>query len=244
MAEAGLREDLMPQITPQYMAIAIAAVYALIGFIPLARRALGRPLLWVCLIAGVIAGFFAREAVNLAAEALAPVSSLAAGPGSVVATLVIAATVGELLKVLGPLAAVMLASASPSEGLAYGAAAGAGFGFIVVQQGLSMALGLVGAPFITPASTVIAVAGWFFRVLPQIVTTAYVARAGVSGGLGLALLLAILVQVGLGLVDRLPLLAGVPTGLVITALISLGFYIYLWNVNSTQTTRGVPAPQT
>jgi type III secretory pathway component EscT len=82
------------------MAIAIAAVYALIGFIPLARRALARPLLWVCLIAGVIAGFFAREAVNLAAEALAPVSALASGPASVVVTLLIAAAVGELLKVL------------------------------------------------------------------------------------------------------------------------------------------------
>jgi hypothetical protein len=225
------------------MAIAIAAVYALIGFIPLARRALARPLLWVCLIAGVIAGFFAREAVNLAAEALAPVSALASGPASVVVTLLIAAAVGELLKVLGPLAALVMTSASPIDGLAYGAAAGAGFGFIVVQQGLSMALGLVGAPFITPVSTVVAVAGWFFRVLPQIVTTAYVARAGVSGGLGASLLLAILVQVGLGLVDRLPLIAGIPTGLVITALISLGFYIYLWNVNPTPNTRGVPAPQ-
>ncbi|MDR7419237.1 MAG: hypothetical protein QN178_10045 [Armatimonadota bacterium] len=215
---------------PQYYSVAIAAIYALIGFLPLAGRNIRRPWLWVSLTAGIIAGFFAREAVKLAAEALAPYTLIATGPTATVVNLVIAGAVGELLKVMAPLAIIMLAPTDAGTGMAYGAAAGAGFGVIVVQQGVALALGLVGSPFITPASTIVAVAGWFFRVLPHIVTTGYVARAGVRGGLGGALLLAMLVQAALGLVEGLPLLAGIPLGLVVTALVSIALYVYLWGL--------------
>jgi DNA-binding transcriptional LysR family regulator len=91
----------------------------------------------------------------------------------------------------------------------------------------------VGSPFITPASTIAAVAGWFFRVLPHTVTTAYVARAGVLGGAGGALLLTCLVQFALGFADRLPVIWGIPTGLIPTAAISLIFYVYLWRARRT-----------
>jgi hypothetical protein len=216
----------------QYLAIGIAVLYALVGFLPLAGRNAGRIMLWVCLVAGVIAGFFAREAVKLAAEALAPYTVIATGPSSSVVNLAIAGLVGELLKVLAPLAAIVMAPVDSGAGLAYGAAAGAGFGAVVVQQGVSIALGLIGQPFTTPASTFVAIAGWFFRVLPHIVTTAYVARAGVRGGLGAALLLAVLVQVALGLVERLPIFAGVSLGLVVAALVSIALYAYLWTLRS------------
>jgi hypothetical protein len=215
---------------PQYTSVAIAAVYALIGFLPLAGRNVRRPWLWVALGAGVVAGFFAREATKLAVEALAPYTAIATGPAATVVGLVIAGSVGELLKILGPLAIIMIAPTDASTGMAYGSAAGAAFGAVVVYQGIALALGLVGSPFITPTSTIVAIAGWFFRVLPHIVTTAYVARAGVRGGLGGALLLAILIQVLLGLVERLPLVAGVPLGLVVAALVSIALYAYLWTL--------------
>jgi hypothetical protein len=76
------------------------------------------------------------------------------------------------------------------------------------------------------------VAGWYFRILPQIVTTALVGRAAVRGGLGWVLLLAVALQVGLALVERLPLLAGIPMGLLVAALVSVALYIYLWGLRS------------
>lgn len=212
----------------QYLAPAIAAAFALIGFLPLAGQGIRRPLLWLCLIAGGVAGFFARQAVAMVGDALAPVRALAVEPASFIFSLVVAAVVGEVLKAMAPLAAIVSMPADARTGLGYGAASGAGFGFVVAQQGLGMALGLAGSPFITPASTVIAVAGWFFRILPQIVTTAYVGRAGVVGGLGGALLFAILIQVVLSLADRLPLVGGIPTGVIVTALVSIVLYVYLW----------------
>jgi len=216
----------MPEL--DMIAVSISAAYALIALVPLAGRHLRRPLVWLCLVAGLIAGFFAREAVKLAAEALAAFTPLSTGPASDAASVAVAAVVGEVLKALAPLALIVMAPAGPGTGLAYGAAAGAGFGFVVAQQGLAMALGLVGSPFITPASTVAAVVGWFFRALPHPLTTAYVARAGVVGGAGGALGLACLVQFALGFTDRLPLVAGIPTGVIVTAVISLILYAYLW----------------
>lgn len=213
---------------PQYTALAIAGFYALVGFVPLAGRDLRRPALWLCLISGVIAGYFAREAVKLAGALLAPVSGLATGPAAVVVALLIAAVIGELLKALGPLSAILMAPTDGPTGLAYGAAAGAGFGFIVIQQGLAMALGLVGSPFITPASTVAAVAGWFVRLLLHVETTAYVGRAGAAGGVGVALVVACAVQLGLALAERLPFVAGIPLGLVVAVLVAIVFYVVLW----------------
>lgn len=212
----------------QYLAPAIAAAFALIGFLPLAGQGIRRPLLWLCLIAGGAAGFFTRQAVAMVGDALAPVRALAVEPTAFLFSLVVAAVVGEVLKALAPLAAIVSMPADARTGLGYGAASGAGFGFVVAHQGVGMALGLVGSPFSTPASTLIAVAGWFFRILPQIVTTAYVGRAGVVGGLGGALLFAILIQVVLSLADRLPVVGGIPTGVIVAALVSIVLYAYLW----------------
>jgi hypothetical protein len=219
-------------LIPQYTAIAIAAVFALVGFIPLAGRNLRYPLVWLCLAGGVAAGFFAREATKLAADALAPYTALVSGPSGAVVSMAIAAVVGELLKALGPLIVIVAGPTTVPVGIAYGAAAGAGFGSMIILQGLGMALGLIGSPFITPMSTVIAVIGWFFRVLPHIVTTGFVARAGVRGALGLTFLGACVVQVVLGLLEQLPLVAGIPTGLLAAALIGLALYAYLWGTRA------------
>lgn len=212
----------------QYLTPAIAAAFVLIGFLPLAGQSVRRPLLWVCLIAGGAVGFVARQAVSTVGDVLAPVRALAVEPGPFIITLVVAAVVGEVLKSLAPLVAIVSTPADARTGLGYGAASGAGFGFVMAYQGVGMALSLAGSPFITPASTVIAVAGWFLRILPQIITAAYVGRAAVVGGLGAALLFAILIQVVLSMADRLPMVGSVPTGLIVTALVSIVLYAYLW----------------
>lgn len=204
--------------TPPYTAVAIAAVLALLGLLTLAGRAWRRPGLWLCVLAGTAAGFFAREAGKLVVDLISPVDALATGPGGAAVNVVVASAVGELLKALGPLVLITLAPVDPRTALAYGAAAGAGFGFVVARQGVALALGLLGSPFITPVSMVAAIAGWFFRILPHVATTAYVARAAVRGGLGAALPAAMLFQGALGFADRLPVVAGVPLGLAVAAV--------------------------
>jgi hypothetical protein len=221
-------------LTPSYAAVAIAAAFAFLGLLTLAGGTLRRPLVWLCVLAGAGAGFFAREAVKLVVDLVSPVGALGTGAGGFAVNVVVAAAVGELLKALGPLTLITLAPTDARSGLAYGAAAGAGFGFIVVQQGVTLVLRLLGSPFITPVSMAAAIAGWFFRILPQVATTAYVARAGVRGGLGLALPAAIVLQAALGFTDRLPVLAGVPVGLVVTAVASVAFVLYLRGVRNAE----------
>jgi hypothetical protein len=112
---------------------------------------------------------------------------------------------------------------------------------MATQQVLALALGLVGSPFITPLSTVMAVVGWCFPVLAHVVTTAYVARAGVCGGLGFAFLFAWFVQFVLGMAQRLPVVGGVPTALLATAFITLWLFGYLWVVRARARSAG-PQP--
>ena len=211
-------------------AVAITVAFALIGLLPLACRSLKGLALWVCLAAGVGAGFVAREAVSLAADFLAPYIPGIGTSSGATSTLALATLVGELLKALVPLIVIVSIPVTAPVGLALGAASGAGFGAVIIYQGLTMVLGLVGSPIITPASAILAVAGWFFRLLSHILTTAYVGRAAVRGGFLVALLVAWAIHVGLNLADLLPLLRGVPTGLVVTTLVSIGLYIYLWSV--------------
>jgi hypothetical protein len=213
--------------SPHYAAIAIGAAFAFLGLLTLAGGALRRPLLWLCVLAGAGAGFFAREAVKLVVELVSPVGALVTGTGGFAVNVVVAAAVGELLKALGPLAVITFMPTDARSGLAYGAAAGAGFGFIVGQQGVTLVLRLLGSPFITPVSMAAAIVGWFFRILPHVATTAYVARAAVRGGAGLALLATIAFQVLLGFTDRLPVVAGLPLGLVVTAVAAVGFVLSL-----------------
>ncbi len=211
-----------------YTALGIAAVFALLGLLPLAGRHLGRPLLWACLLAGIVTGPIAREGTQLAWEWLGPFGDLAKSPSGSTVHLLLTAAVGELLKATAPLAAISFTATDVATGIAYGAAAGAGFGFMATQQVLAMALGLIGSPFITPLSTVMAVVGWCFPVLAHVATTAYVTRAGVRGGLGFAFLFAWFMQFGLGMAQRLPVVGGVPTALPATAFITLWLFGYLW----------------
>ncbi len=214
------------------IAIAIAAAFALVGLLPLTGRHLIRPLLWVCLVAGIITGPIAREGTQLAWEGLSLFSGLANSPSGPTLYLLLTAAVGELVKATAPLAVISFTKTDVAAGIAYGAAAGAGFGFMATQQVLAMALGLVGSPIITPLSMVIAVVGWFFPLLAHIATTAYVARAGVRGGLGFAYLFAWFVQFSLGVAQKLPVVGGIPGGLLTTAAIALWLFGYLWVVRA------------
>lgn len=212
----------------QYASIVIAAVFALLGLLPLAGRIIRRPLLWLCLLGGVAAGFFAREAAQMAWDWVGPIGGLERGPAGLTINLLIAALVGETLKATVPLVAISFTPTDAVTGLAYGAASGAGFGLVAGQKFLALALGLVGTPFITPLSTTVAVVAWFFPTLAHIVTTSYLIRAGVRGGLGLAFLFVVALQTIFGLAQKLPLAGGIPTGVLVTAVVSLWLLGHLW----------------
>ncbi len=212
----------------QFAPTVIAAGFALLGLLPLATGRIRRPLLWLCLLGGIAAGFFAREATKMAWDWLGPIGGLERGPAGPVANILIAALVGEILKATAPLVALALGPADASTGLAYGAASGAGFGLVAGQRFLALALGLMGTPFITPLSTAAAVVAWFFPTLAHIVTTAYLVRAGVRGGMGWTLLFVVVLQTVFGLARKLPLLGGIPTGVLVTAVISVWMFVHLW----------------
>ena len=78
--------------------------------------------------------------------------------------------------------------------------------------------------------TGLAVTGYLFPVLLHTGTTAYVARAGVRGGLGAAFLLAWAMQVASGLAARLPLVGGVPVGRGVGAVLAVALVAFLWRV--------------
>lgn len=217
---------------PHYVAVVIAGAFALAGFLPLAGRSLGRPLLWLCLAAGAAVGPIAREGVQLAWEWIGPIGDLMRQPGGPLVHLLITAGVAELLKATAPLAAVVLVPSDAVTGLAYGAAAGAGYAFAATQQVLRMALALADSPFISSGSLALAVVSWFFPMLAHVGTTALLVRAGVRGGLGSTFLFVLGVQFLLGVGQRLPVTGGIPLGVLVTATISVSLFVYLWRVQS------------
>ena len=214
----------MPQLNPT--ALAITAGFALVAFLPLAWPRLGRAWVYVCLVAGALVSPVAREGVQLAWEALARYPEATRSPAGGVGYLLLVAFAGELVKIVAPVGAVSFrAGTDEVTATAYGAAAGAGFGFASTQSVLTMALGLVGSPFITPLSRTLAIVGWFFPVLAHVATTALVTRAAVRGGFGVMFFGMWLVQFVLGLAQRLPIINGVSTGLAVTVVVSAGL---LW----------------
>ncbi|MDR7554413.1 MAG: hypothetical protein QN157_02275 [Armatimonadota bacterium] len=215
------------------VAVAIAVVFALVGMGVLAgRRMVARAVLWVCVAAGAIGGVIAREGAHLAWEWVSPVGALYRSVAATPAQTMLAAAIGELVKATVPLALVGVVPSDGVAAMAYGAGAGAGFAVVIthLEQGLAGALRLVGSPITTPLTTVLAVTGYLFPVLLHTGTTAYVARAGVRGGLGAAFLLAWALQVASGLAARLPLVGGIPVGRALGAALAVALVTVLWRV--------------
>ena len=211
---------MMPPMNPT--ALAIAAGFAVLALLPLAWRRLGRPWVYVCLVAGALVSFIAREGVQLVWDEIRRYPEATNSPASTGLYLLLVALAGELLKTVAPVAGVLFLDGTDEQtATAYGAAAGAGFGFISVQPVLTMALGLAGSPFITPLSSTAAIVGWFFPILAHVASTAMVTRAAVQGRFGATFFVMWMIQFGLGLAQRLPVVSGVSTGLAVTAVVSI-----------------------
>ncbi|MDR7484811.1 MAG: hypothetical protein QN187_05705 [Armatimonadota bacterium] len=214
---------------PPSYATVIAGLFALAGFLPLAWPVLRRPGVWLCLVAGAAVSPIAREAAQMAWDWAGPYVGQVTTPGGAAAYLLIVAAVSELVKVTAPLLAIIARPADALVGLAYGAAAGAGFAFVSAQPVLASALQLVGSPYITAVSSTAAVMGWLFPILAHVCTTAYLARAGARGGFAVAFLFVWALQFVLGFAQQhLPVWAGIPAGLLVTMVASLWLFGFLW----------------
>jgi len=217
--------------------LAVAFVFALVTLIPLSGRSLLRPLTLVCLLLGAATWFLARESpVIVWDEGLGPLTGLS-GPPWVILRIMIAVAIGEILKATAPLAVVSLVPTDAPTAIAYGAAAGAGFGIFGALPVVARTLQLIGSPIVSPFSTAMALFGWFFVVLSHATTTAFISRAGVRGGLGVAFFVAWLLQVLIELADAIvgdpvPGFGAITPKLVVTALIALGLFAYLWIVRT------------
>ncbi len=222
---------------PDPTTLVVAVVFTLAALIPLCGRTILRPLTWVCFIVGAATWFLAREApVIVWDEGVGPMIGLA-GPPALILRIMIAAGIAEVLKATAPLAAVSLVATDASTAIAYGAAAGAGFGIFSALPVVARTLQLVGSPIVTPLSTGVALIGWFLVVLSHVSTTAYVTRAGVRGGLALAFFVAWLLQVFLGLADAMagepqPGFGGVAPKFLVTLIIAGCLFVYLWAVRA------------
>lgn len=222
---------------PDPTTLAVAVVFALAALVPLCRGTLLRPLTWACLVVGAATWFLAREApVIVWDEGLGPALGLGGPPGLILRSM-IAAGVAEILKATAPLAAVSLVPTDAPTAMGYGAAAGAGFGILGALPVVARTLQLSGSPIVTPLSTAVALVGWFLVALSHVTTTAYVTRAGVRGGLGLAFFVAWLLQTVLGVADALggeplPALGGAPPKLFVTGMIAIALFVYLWAMRS------------
>jgi hypothetical protein len=211
---------MMPPMNPT--ALAIAAGFALLAFVPLAWRRLGRPWVYVCVVAGALVSPIAREGVQMVWAEVGRYPEATRNPAAAVVYLLLVALAGELVKAVVPVAGVLFrADTDKQTATAYGAAAGAGFGFMSAQPVLTMALGLVGSAYITPLSSTAAIVGWFFPILAHVATTAMVTRAAVQGRFGATFFAMWMVQFGLGLAQRLPVVSGISTGLAVTAVVSI-----------------------
>jgi hypothetical protein len=221
-------------------ALAIAAGFSVLAFVPLAWKRLGRPWVYVCLIAGALVSVIAREGVQIVWDELRRYPDATNNASASLVYLLLVALAGELVKAVVPVAGVLFRPETDKQtATAYGAAAGAGFGFISTQPVLAMALGLVGTPFITPLSSAAAIVGWFFPILAHVATTALIARAAVQGRFAATFFIMWMIQFGLGLAQRLPVVSGVSTGLAVTAVVSIALLLIVRRIG---VGASVPAP--
>ncbi len=190
----------------RFLAVLIAAAFALIGLIPLARSAFRQPTFWVMLVIGAFAFPISQWVSRTLWDPLSiglGIPQIGVGLG---VTFLVRALVGEVFKAAPVLVVGSMAEAPPRDWFVYGAAAGAGFGLFAEQQIIGFALEVVRLAFSTPLSTPASAAGAiFFRLFPILAhtaTTAFVAWSATRGWLGRGLLAATVAHLILGYIER------------------------------------------
>lgn len=222
------------------VAIIIAAAFALLGLIPLVRQSARQPLIWILVILGLFAFPITQWVSRTIWEPVAVTFGiLELGVGAILALLVWA-LLAEIFK-LAPVLVVASVTESPGEEwLAYGAATGAGFGLFGAQLVIGLALAASNLPYSTPLSTGVAVVLRIFPILAHIATAAFVAWSAARGRLFSALVVAVLVQTALGLVERGHGALGTTFGAVLSALIAVLVFIYVWGVRDREPAQTSP----
>jgi len=218
----------------QLLAVLIAAAFALIGLVPLARSAFRQPTVWVILVIGAFAFPIAQWVTRIVWEPAAGGLGLPQAGVGLAITLLVWALVGEVFKIAPVLIVGAMTEAPPRDWFAYGAAAGAGFGLFAEQQIIGYALEVARLSFSTPLSTplsaAVAIAFRLFPILAHTATTAFVAWATTRGWLGRGLLAATLAHLLLGLIERGQGSLGILLARLLFGAVALFLFLYAWSL--------------
>ncbi len=211
-------------------ALAITAVLTLPVLVALARSHFRQPSFWILAALGYVAAYIAQWVGRAVWEPLTFDLGIPQAGGGVVITVFGSVLIGEALKFAPVLLIGLMEEFSPRDWFAYGAAAGAGFGFFVAQHLIGFSLEVYRLALSTFTLTTFVVLVKVFPILAHTATTAFVASAMPRGWLLRALLLASAAQTVLGLVERGQAGLGMVLGNLLFALIAVFVFLYVWTL--------------
>src|SRR3972149_1023146 len=200
------------------------------GLLLLVRQFFRPPTFWILVALGYIAAYIAQWTGRTVWDPLTFDLGIPQAGAGIVVNMLGRAFLAEAFKFAPVLVIGLMTEMSSRDWFAYGAAAGAGFGFFVSQQLIAFSLEVYRLSLSTPALTLLTVLLKFFPILAQTATTAFVAWAIPRGWPFRALLLATAAQTVLGLVERGQAALGTALGNLLFALIALFLFLYVWTL--------------
>lgn len=214
----------------QLLAVPIAAALTFLALLLLVRQYVRQPTFWILVALGYIAAYIAQWTGRTVWDPLTFDLGIPQAGAGIVVNMLGRAFLAEAFKFAPVLVIGLMTEISPRDWFAYGAAAGAGFGFFVSQQLIAFSLEVYRLALSTPALTLLSILLKFFPILAQTATTAFVAWAMPRGWLVRGLLLATAAQTVLGLVERGQATLGMALGSLLFALIALFLFLYVWTL--------------
>src|SRR3989304_5292554 len=161
----------------QLVAVPIAAALTFLALLLLVRQYFRQPTFWILVALGYIAAYIAQWTGRTVWDPLTFDLGIPQAGAGIVVNMLGRAFLAEAFKFAPVLVIGLMTEMSSRDWFAYGAAAGAGFGFFVSQQLIAFSLEVYRLSLSTPALTLLTVLLKFFPILAQTATTAFVAWA-------------------------------------------------------------------
>lgn len=212
----------------QLLAVPIAAAQTLLALFLLARRSFRQSSFWILVALGYLAAYIAQWAGRSVWDPLTYDLGIPQAGAGLVVSVAGRALLAEAFKFAPVVVLGLLGGFSAYDWFAFGAAAGAGFGFFVAQQLVAFALEVYRLALSTPAVTLLVVVLKVFPVLAHAATTAFLAWCLPRGWLFRGLLLATAAQTVLAVVERgLAALGPAPGNLLFSGL-AAAVFVAVW----------------
>jgi hypothetical protein len=210
------------------LAVPIAAAQTLLALLLLARRSFRQSSFWILVALGYLAAYIAQWAGRSVWDPLTYDLGIPQVGAGLVVSVAGRVFLAEAFKFAPVLVLGLLAGLSAHDWFAFGAAAGAGFGFFVAQQLVAFALEVNRLALSTPALTLLVVVLKIFPILAHAATTAFVAWCLPRGWLLWGLLLATAAQTLLALAERGQAALGPALGNLLFAGLAALVFVAVW----------------